>query len=343
MPHCQSELGKPYKTTRKVVEEIPEPLPIEVIEHFINHYRCPHCNKDVAAKNNVPKGSFGKNVLTHVTLLKYDDRLPLRKVVNSLERHYDLTLTNVGIFKITNSVAKKLVAPYNLIIQRIRMAKVVYVDETGIKVNGVNYHIWTFGTDKDILFVIRKSRAKKVIIEILGEKFEGVISCDGWSAYSQYSDNIQRCWAHFLRESKNLAEKYTEFEGFHAVFAKMFKRIKLIQDKPPPLSKRLKMKESMEKEMMQIVGQMNYYQEFRKFATTIKNGIKHWFTCIIHLFVEPTNNNAERALRELVVQRKIMGGLRREKGARIMEVITSMIATLKKRDMPVFQTIKSYL
>ena len=88
------------------------------------------------------------------------------------------------------------------------------------------------------------------------------------------------------------------------------------------------------------MGQMNSYQEFRKFATTVENGLKHWFTCVISVFVEPTNNNAERALRELVVQRKIIGGLRREKGARIMEVITSIIATLKKREMPVFQTIK---
>ena len=56
-----------------------------------------------------------------------------------------------------------------------------------------------------------------------------------------------------------------------------------------------------------------------------------------------SNNNAERALRELIVQRKIIGGLRREKGARIMEVITSVIATTKIRQQPLFQTIKSYL
>mgnify|MGYP001594871602 CR=1 FL=1 len=55
------------------------------------------------------------------------------------------------------------------------------------------------------------------------------------------------------------------------------------------------------------------------------------------------HNNAERALRELIVQRKIIGGLRREKGARIMEVIASVIATTKIRQQPLFQTIKSYL
>ena len=95
--------------------------------------------------------------------------------------------------------------------------------------------------------------------------------------------------------------------------------------------------------MKQIIGQMNGCKEFREFAGKIKNGLEHWFTCLINLFVEPTNNNAERALRELIVQRKIMGGLRREKGARIMEVIASIIATTKIRQQPLFQTIKSYL
>lgn len=342
-PHCDSKLNKPFKTDRILEEEIPEPRPIEVTEHLVNHYLCPCCNKHIIAKNNAPKERFGKNIQTHISLLKYEDRLPLRKVTNSLERHYGITITNVGVFKITNRVAKKLAAPYNLIIKRVRKAKVAYVDETGLKVDGINYHIWTFVTDNDVLFVIRRSRSKKVIEEILGMKFDGVISCDGWQVYSQYSDNLQRCWAHFLRESKHLAEKYTEFEGFHRSFSEMFVKIKKIRQKPPPIEKRKMIVEKLKSEMMQIVGQMNFYQEFRKFATTVENGLRHWFTCVTNLLVEPTNNNAERALRELVVQRKIIGGLRREKGARIMEVITSVIATLKKRDMQVFKTIKSYL
>jgi len=342
-PHCKSKLGKPFKTDRMLEEEIPEPQPVEVIEHLVNHYKCPKCRKHIIAKNNVPNGRFGKNVLTHVTLLKFDDRLPLRKVVSSLERHYNLTLTNVGVLNITDKVAKKLQLPYKALIKRIRKAKVIYVDETKMRVDGVTYWLWTFVTESETLFVIRKSRAKKVIEEILGENFKGVICCDGWKAYTQYTTKLQRCWAHLLREAKKLAEKYTEFEGFYASFKKLFKRIEKIRTKPPPLKKREKLKEDMEKEVEQIVGQMNAYQEFRKFATKVKNGLEYWFTCVIDLFVEPTNNNAERALRELVVQRKIIGGLRRERGATIMETVMSMIMTWKKQGLNSFSTMKSYL
>lgn len=342
-PDCNAKLSKPFKTDRIIEEEIPEPQPIEVIEHLVNHYKCPKCKKHIIANNDAPSGRFGKNVLTHVTLLKYDDRLPLRKTVSSLERHYNIHITDVGVFKITNSVAKKLELPYKEIIQRVRNAKVIYADETEMKVDGITYHLWTFVTENEVLFVIRKSRSKSVIEEVLGAKFDGVICSDGWTAYTQYTSNLQRCWAHLLREAKDLAKKYASFSGFCNSFKRIFDKIKKIREKNLSLKTRTKWKEKLRLEMEQIIEQMNSYKEFRKFATTVKNGLEHWFTCIINLLVEPTNNIAERALRELIVQRKIIGGLRREKGAHIMEVITSMIATIKKREKPLFQTIRSYL
>jgi hypothetical protein len=48
------------------------------------------------------------------------------------------------------------------------------------------------------------------------------------------------------------------------------------------------------------------------------------FTCVHHPRVEPTNNRAERALREHVILRKIMGTLRNKKGTQIHEIITSV-------------------
>ena len=342
-PDCNAKLGKPFKTERILEEEIPEPQPVEVIEHLICHYRCPKCRKHIVAGNKAPSQRFGKNVLTHVTLLKFDDRLPLRKTVCSLERHYGLKLTNVEALKITNRVANKLAIPYKVLIKKIREAKVVYVDETEIRVDGVTYHLWTFVTETEIVFAIRKSRGNDVLKEILGEHYDGVICCDGWTAYTTYSSNLQRCWAHLLREAKDLAKKYPSFAGFYEAIKSIFKKIKKLREKPYSLKTREKWKEILEREMTQVAGQMNAYREFKKFAEKVKNGLEYWFTCLIHLFVEPTNNIAERALRELIVQRKIIGGLRREKGARIMETITSVIATTKKREMPLFSTLKSYL
>jgi hypothetical protein len=72
-----------------------------------------------------------------------------------------------------------------------------------------------------LLVVIRKSRGKKVLEEILGKEPGGVNGTDGWRAYSWMK--LQRCWAHLLREvdafidvsenGVNSGEKFPIFSG----------------------------------------------------------------------------------------------------------------------------------
>jgi len=50
-PDCGSDLGAPFRIDSKIIEEIPEPQPIIVTEYKIAHYRCPCCQKEVAAKD----------------------------------------------------------------------------------------------------------------------------------------------------------------------------------------------------------------------------------------------------------------------------------------------------
>ena len=152
-PHCNSKLNSPTETKRVIEEEIPEPQPIRVIEHIVNSYVCPQCYKKVIAKNKAPSGCFEKNVQTHVALLKFEDRLPLRKVENSLNRNHNLKITNVGIYGITKQVARKLDKTNQDIIKEVRSAKIIYVDETQYKLNGITWWLWTFVCENCILFL----------------------------------------------------------------------------------------------------------------------------------------------------------------------------------------------
>ena len=123
-PHCDAKLGQAVKTEHILEEEIPEPQPVEVIDHIVNHYECPQCHKHIVAPNVAPTSRFGKNVHAHVSLLKFEDILPLRKPMSSLERHYGLTLSNVSVHQIIRRVAKKLEPSYTALIARIRNADV---------------------------------------------------------------------------------------------------------------------------------------------------------------------------------------------------------------------------
>jgi len=211
-PHCKSRLGKPVKVESKIIEEIPEPQPVKVTEFLVRHYDCPSCGEHaVASDARYPReGVFGPRTLAHITLLKYHGRLPHRKICETLERDFGLMVSPATVLDVTRRVSDSLRGKYQRVLADIRRSEVVYVDETGFKVGGVNFWLWGFTTETETLAVIRQSRGKKVLKEVLGRSYDGVIVSDGWRSYSNYASRNQRCWAHILREVRHVADKHEE-------------------------------------------------------------------------------------------------------------------------------------
>jgi transposase len=198
-----------------------------------------------------------------------------------------------------------------------------------LKVDGRQFWIWGFTTKAETLFAVRGSRGKKVLKEVLGGDFKGVIVCDGWKSYPNYTSRIQRCWAHLLREAKYLAEKVDEAKPLSEALHTLYNRLN--NDRPPP-DEAIRLVEEAKATMKALASKPYKSAEVRKFAAKMLHGLDHWFTFLTAQGVEPTNNRAERALREHVVQRKIMGTLRNGKGTFIHETITTVLATWKQRD-----------
>lgn len=236
-PDCGTELGNPIRIDSKVIEEILEPSPVLVTEYKIAHYICPCCHKEIVATDaNYPfEGRFGNNVIAQTTLLKYEDRLPHRKIQDALKRLHGLNISPATILDLTRRAADAVQSQYCAILNEIRDASILYVDETSIKVQGELHWIWTFTTPSKTFFVIRKSRGMKVLLEVLTRRFKGIIVCDGWKPYPKFTKRIQRYWAHLLRESKDLAEKIEEAVPLHNALKDIFeKRTDALDNDPPP-------------------------------------------------------------------------------------------------------------
>ena len=285
-PNCNDFLSKPFDIQERIVEEIPESQPIKITKHIIGFYDCKNCGV-VTADTNLPKeGSFGKNTLAHVTLMKYDDRLPARKITSSLQRQHNLQLTHPTILNIIQRVVKAVKSTFERIKAMIRTFFNVYIDETSIKVQCKNFWIWIFTTVTTTLFVIRKSRHCKVVKEILGENYQGIINCDGWETYQTYKDNnnqvlLQRCWAHPIREIEALVEKYDEVKPLFKWFQKIFIKVCKARESGKPKYQRVKLKQKCENELRQWLDVAEPYKELKTFRTKIQNGFEHWFTCIM--------------------------------------------------------------
>ena len=340
-PKCNHQLGEPTKVYRKIVEEIPEPQPVTVTEHLIPHYKCKHCGKIIIPKVKLPRGSFGFNLQTEIALLNVDSRLPLRKIRTILTRKHQINISDAHIYKMLKNTANKLFNKYEKDIQLLRASPFVHADETGMRVNGQNFWLWVFTNNKTTVFTITKTRSKKTINKILGEKYFGTIICDGWSAYSKYTTNTQRCWAHILREAKYLTEKHSLFKTFYERLCEMFSQIKKLLQQP--ITKRKTFHDLLFKQLKQMLDCMESHKEYKQLANKIRNGGKNWFTCLLYPNIEPTNNLAEQTIREPIIRRKIFGCLRNQKGAQTFSILTSLITTWKQQGLNPFTQIKQNL
>ncbi len=73
----------------------------------------------------------------------------------------------------------------------------------------------------------------------------------------------------------------------------------------------------------------------------MENGENFWFTCVLYLEIEPTNNRAERGLRSWVVLRKIIGCLRSEQGEKTTQTMLSLFSTWDLRNINSYEQLKS--
>lgn len=331
-PHCGSMLGKPLGTQRRLIEDLPKVHQRIVTEFLVNFYHCDNCDHDVVPTHpDLPKeGKFGNNAIAQVTLMKFQDRLPYRKLRAVLMRNHALAITAGSLVNIVNRSATALRSNYLQILVAVRNSAYLYADETSMKVNGIRYWIWIFVTEKDVLCIVAASRGSKALKTLKG--FKGKLVCDGWKPYTAFAQIIQRCWAHLLREADSLpdlpeAKKLSD--ELHAIFAEC----KEFMENKPSEESRNQMHEAMTVRMGWLIG-LNYEtNDVKKFVSKINNGFDRWFTFILHPEIEPTNNIAERALREHVVIRKIIGTLRNRKGVFMHETIMTVLQTWEKQGL----------
>jgi transposase len=344
--HICAKCGKRGNLTKKksrTYEETPDPQSIMVVKSEWGLYVC-KCGHAWESKPEVvpDTGLFGKNIQSQVTLLRFDDRLPLRKTISALERQYKITLTSKAVYDITKRVADRITPEYKKIKKKIRRTTNLHIDETKIKVQGKTYWLWIFRSRKNVFFAIHKKRNRTVLDEILGYKYRGIIICDGMSAYREYTKYLQRCWAHILRETKELTEKFDDAKPLHQWMKELFATVKSASVTDPP-DKRRKLYNKCVLEMKQLIQIYFSYSHLSEVITTIKNGLNFWFTRIIHPQIEPTNNNGERSLREMVVMKRIMGTLRNQDGAEVLAKMMTLISTWRLNGKNPFYSLRALI
>jgi len=341
-PECGEHFDESEGVSPRLVEEIPDPQPAEITQYNRHHYECGSCGtQTVASHPDCPdEGQFGVNVIANAAISRYEYRLPYRKIADRLDQLHDLDLSGASAWHATERAARAGRCEYEQIRRQIQTAEVVHVDETGVKRDGEQAWIWTFRTDEHTLYAVRESRGHDVPAEVLGEDFAGTVVCDGWTAYPAFTSNLQRCWAHILREAEEVAADYDEAEPIYRYLKQMFVGLQSWLETDPTDRERAQMHRVAQRGLETLVERSETDGPVATLLGKIGGGIDHWLTFVGEPAVSPTNNAAENALREPVVLRKIIGTLRNDRGMFVHETVLSLLATWRQQGRNSYEELK---
>ena len=330
-PICGGIVSDTQEIRERIVEDIEQPK-TKNTKHLIHRCYCKNCDKIVEAEfyDALPNARFGLKLMLLVLILKLDCRIPSNKVTSILSSVFGIKLSDGEIYNILRQLSEALGDYYSEIEKRIKEALIKNIDETSWRVNGKNNWLWIFINKEVALYVVDKKRSSKVPIKILGNQEGKTIIEDRFSAYNELAKvsgcEQQICWAHLLRNSKDLAEHYREAKYIH-------KRMKFIYEKA---------KEGEEKEKllhwMDLIASRDYRSaEVFKFVKSVcRNHRENLFRFVDNPEIDSTNNRAERGLRHAVVIRKISNGSRSEDGAEITARLLSVLQTMKLQEVNPF-------
>jgi transposase len=350
-PHCGSlEITECKKVTERTVEDI-VPVKLKVIRHRQHYYWCRGCKKIVSReKEGIKGGRLGENVIGLAAEFKHRFNLPYRKIAELFDSLCGLKVTGGGLVQAERRNSRKVEEVYEAIIDRIRYSLVVHADETGWKVFGVEimgWYLWVFCNIEAVYYYIDRHRSSEVVKRMLGEKIAGILITDFYSAYNKIEAKKQKCLVHVLRDIKNYLEEETADreillqikEGIEWLIEK---GLILQKDAGTATAECIAWQINRQILKERLDGLCELQSEDENAARLIKrlDRFKGEILTFADYPVEYHNNRAERALRPLVVTRKISYGSQTEEGARTTCIMMSILQTCQIRGIDFGQFIR---
>lgn len=344
-PACAAPLERGRLVGRRQVIDLP-PVRAEVVEHRVLERTCRRCG--ARCRGTLP--DLGEQVGTHrrvawpvvawVATLRTTLRLPLAQLRWLLERGWGLRLSVGELSALLAEAARAGQPAYEALLAEARASPVVHIDETGWREDGRNGWVWTLTTATVRLFHFSRSRAGVVALRLLGETGTATVVSDFYGAYDQLERSQQRCWAHLLRDIHDLGAAHPGDRGVAAWAA----GVRDVYDRAvawataataagtrPILRERAR--DRFEAELAALCQPQSPDAPQAVLCARIVRYRRDLFTFVADPAVPPTNNAAERALRPLVIARKISGGTRSKRGSATRMVLQSLVATWELRGL----------
>lgn len=345
--HCGA--GLPRENARKRVrrwqqhEWMGPRTGIRVTEFRCYTVRCSSCGKKTVGELPAEcRLAIGPRLQAVIVVLTVTQRLTRRQVCTLLNLLLGVRISVGTLQDLCMRASRALEDPYQHLEEEIRRTYAANMDETSWKLALKRLWLWVARSDEVTLFRIAESRGGEVIRDILGEDFDGTVMCDRWSAY-QILGKLAYCWAHLKRDFQAMVDRGG---GAQEIGASLLELTEMLfkawhRFKNGELTRAELLEETAElREAFRAKFEQATESDDKKARGLAKNLLKNWahvFRFLDEEGIEPTNNAAERALRALVILRKLCYGNRSDDGCRFIERAFSVLQTLLDQDVDVVE------
>ncbi len=352
-PACAYALrGRSVSWSRQVIE-LPEPPPVEIIEHRGLKRYCPVCQKWQTPRVDVAgvvlgQGRFGVRLVSALAWLRARLRLPLGQIREAARTLWGVHVSEGGIVDSLRRLAAATAGERARIAARVRASPAVHADETGWREAGQNGYVWVRATpDGDCLYTYDHSRAGAVAQRLLDD-CRGVRCTDFYAGYNGVLGRKQRCWAHLLRDLHALKDDHPQDETVRAwaqAVHALYERGQECEAQPLSAAQGERAYRQLEDRAHALA---RCYADTaghpcQTLAQRLRRHRGELFEFVRVPGLGATNNEAERRLRPLVITRKISGGTRSGQGTTTRLDLASVFQTWHAHGLDSFAACYSLL
>lgn len=347
IPKACCSCGKRLNLRKKILIDSKQEIDIPAVEAIISQFdkyqiscSCGHVSNGKFPNRLKAKVQYGARTRALVSYLSVFQYIPFLRIKELFKTCFNLKIAKATL---SNSIKRsaKIYKKSHLIIKNfVKNSPVVGADETHIKINGAKGYLWVWQNSKATFITCENNRKKDNIYKHFpnGFPFAVLISDRYSSQLSTPAKAHQICWVHLLRHLKFLKE--SENNSWIRKLRKLFERAKILDQQKKIWKSSDRKTKKLEYDLDKLLLQKLNKSDFKYTEILRKSLIKNRDTLFTFLYYEACsfhNNDAERAIRNAKVKMKV--SLQFKTGGQFYAIIRSVVDTLIKNKLPVFQSL----
>lgn len=327
---CQCGLSRLSSNERAVYEV--ERERVRRVYYEIERKVCRRCRRIVSGR---VENAFARVALSNELVVEVaEQHYVLGRTLGQIAERFSINYATLA--ESLKRLGKMLEPTLERLTKEYRNSLVRHADETTWRTDGGNGYSWYFGSADVSLHLFRETRAMSVVKEVLGTaQLAGVLVVDRYGGYNRVPCQIQYCYAHLLREQKDLENEFeTNEEVKNYAQAMKLHLTDAMQLRKRGLSEAeyLRQAQEIKTKILELSQRQATHPAVRRWQDFFVEKEKRLYQWCESSLIPAENNYAEREIRKIVIARKMSYGSQSEEGAKTREIWTSILQSLKKRE-----------